>query len=83
MESDDLDNPVAQKKWSARLLTISGSETMSLRALDAVAYNNALLAMYSDPEILRASRQHVTWFQRRLRHLCGFYSTTFPLEADH
>jgi hypothetical protein len=28
MESDELDNPVAQKKWSARLLTISGGEMM-------------------------------------------------------
>ena len=44
----DVNSVAAKKKWSAKLLTIAGDEPMTMRALDAIAYNQALDAMHDD-----------------------------------
>jgi|ERR1044072_7297711 hypothetical protein len=84
MENENLDDDDAMRKWSAKLITISADEPMPMRALDAIAYNKALGATFGDdPEILRRHRQQVSFLQRRLRHLFGFHSASFPLESEH
>jgi hypothetical protein len=49
MENEDLEDEEISRKWSARLSTIASDEPMPMRALDAIAYNKALSATYSDP----------------------------------
>jgi hypothetical protein len=76
------DLEAAKKKWSAKLLTIAADEPMTMRALDAVAYNQALDAMYDDPDVQRQSRQHVTWWRYLLRHVCAFQRTNFHTKQN-
>jgi len=71
------DSEAAKKKWSAKLLTIAADEPMAMRALDAVAYNQALDAIYDDPEIQQQFRQSVSGWQYLLRHICAFQRTNF------
>jgi hypothetical protein len=81
--SRNVDSREGKKKWSAKLLTIAGDETITMRALDAVAYNSALDAWTTDPKALRADRLHVAWWQRLLKHLLTFQGTKFVLESNH
>jgi hypothetical protein len=81
MENENISDEKIKAKWSARLLTISAEEPMPMRALDAMAYNKALSAVYDDPETLAEYRQHVSWIQRRLRHIFAFHGSKFPPEA--
>lgn len=84
MERDDPDDSAATLRTrSAELLTIAADEPMPMRALDALAYNKALAAVESDPEVVVAYRQHVTWWQKRCRHVFAFHSAAFPYEAAH
>jgi hypothetical protein len=82
MEKGDLGSPGTREKWSAKLLTLAGEEPMTMRALDAIAYNKALAALESDPEALRQNRLRVTWLQRRLRHIFAFQAAEFPTKAS-
>ena len=82
MEDENFDDIAVQRTWSAKLLTVSGDEPMPMRALDAIAYNKALSAIYSDESTLRENRQRVTWLQRRLRHVFAFHAAEFPTEAS-
>lgn len=81
MENEDLDDEKVSRKWSARLSTIASDEPMPMRALDAIAYNKALSATYSDPADLTGNRLWINWWRRRLRHLVAFQSADFPVEA--
>lgn len=65
------------KAWSAKLLVISGDEPMTMRAVDALAYNKALDATSRDTDIRKTQRQYLTWYQRRMRHLIAFQSVNF------
>ena len=77
METDNSNDSYTAKKWSAKLLTISGEEPMIMRALDAVAYNKALDAVYDDPDLRQKYRQRVRWWQFLLRNWCPFQATNF------
>lgn len=71
------DPEATKKKWSAKLLTIAADEPMTMRALDAIAYNQALDAMHDDAETQQQFHQHVTAWQYLLRHVCAFQRTNF------
>jgi hypothetical protein len=73
----------ARKRWSAKLLTIAGDEPIPMRALDALAYNAALDAWTSDPEVLKEHRLYVPWLYRRLRHIIAFQGTQFVPRSQH
>jgi hypothetical protein len=76
METDPSPDQDATKKWSAKLLTISGEEPMTLRALDAVAYNKALDAVFDDAETQKRYRQDVGW-RYYLRNYFAFHGHNF------
>jgi hypothetical protein len=77
METGAIDTAKAKEKWSAKLLTIAADEPVTLRALDAIAYNQALDAWTSDPEVLRQCRVPVTYWQRRLRNIRTYHDVQF------
>jgi hypothetical protein len=83
MENENLDNEKTKRKWSTKLLTISSDEPMPMRALDAIAYNKAVAATSDNSEFVLKNRQHVTFLQRRLRHIFAYHSAQFPLEYEH
>jgi hypothetical protein len=83
MENENLDDEAIRRKWSAKLITISGDEPMPMRALDAIAYNKALSATCDDPATLQGYRQHVSFLQRRLRHIFAYHAASFPLESEY
>lgn len=83
MESEDLEDSAIKTKWSTKLLTIASDEPMPMRALDAIAYNKALSAIYGDPEFVKSNRQRVNFVQRRLRHIVAFQSAPFPYEIEY
>ena len=61
IETSDPDDRALERKWSAKLLTITADEPMTMRALDAIAYNKALDAIY--PAIEKQKyRQRVSLF---------------------
>jgi hypothetical protein len=82
MEREPKDTPERQRGWSAELVTIAADEPMTMRALDALAYNKALSAIVSDPKTMEDYRQRVTWWQKRCRHLVAFQSAAFPTEKE-
>jgi hypothetical protein len=54
LEAADPNDERAVRKWSAKLLAITADEPMTMRALDAIAYNKALDALVSPAEKARA-----------------------------
>jgi hypothetical protein len=54
-------------RWRSKLQTIAGEEPMPMRALDALAYNAALDATYSDPKVRNDNRLYVPFCRCRLR----------------
>jgi len=81
MEESEHDKNLAH--WSAKLLTLAADEPMTMRALDALAYNKALDALISDPEEIRLHRLYVSFLYRRLRHVIGFQGVQFKPTAEH
>lgn len=81
MERSSLESDDERAAWSAKLITIAGGEPITMRALDALAYNAALDALYDEPEDLKKHRLHVPWCYRRLRHFIGFQGVQFVPEA--
>jgi hypothetical protein len=81
--SSDVESPKAIKKWSAKLLTIAGDETITMRALDAVAYNSALDSITTDPELIRGNRLHVPLRHRILKQFIAFQGTQFVSQSAH
>jgi hypothetical protein len=76
MEISNTADQEADKNWSAKLLTISAEEPMTMRALDAVAYNKALDAIFDDPDIQKRYRQHVGW-RYFFRNYLAFHAHNF------
>jgi hypothetical protein len=82
MDADpEVNSESAKRKWSAKLVTIAADEPLTMRALDAVAYNQALDAMYDDPEIQKEYRQRVSMWQYALRQFFSFQRTNFQAAA--
>jgi len=48
-----------------------------MRALDAIAYNQAVDATVYDADERKAQRLKITWWQRRLRNWCAFQNVDF------
>src|SRR6266516_2974771 len=69
-------------KWNSKLHTIAGEEPMPMRALDALAYNAALDATTSDPEIKRENRLRVPFCHRLLRHFIARDGYEYRLESE-
>jgi|GEM_PF-1550024 hypothetical protein len=82
MERDGDNSETAMRLRSAELLSIAADEPMPMRALDALAYNKALNAVVTDPEIAKAYRQYVSFWQKRFRHFVAFHSAAFPYEEE-
>lgn len=76
IESEDVDNEIVRRKWSSKIVTITGDETMTMRALDALAYNKALAALLPAAEQAQY-RQQVKWLHVRLRHVLAFHAVDF------
>jgi hypothetical protein len=79
----ELDPTPDQRRYDAKLYTIAAGEPMPLRALDALAYNAALDATTSDPEVKKANRLFVPFLHRRFRHILSFHSHEYKLESEH
>jgi hypothetical protein len=79
----ELDPVPDQNRWLAKLHTIAAGEPMPMRALDALAYNAALDATTSDPEVKKSNRLFVPFWHRRLRHIFAFHSHEYTLESEH
>jgi hypothetical protein len=77
MEAGNPDDAAEHQKWSTKLLTIAADEPMTMRALDAVAYNNALDSLYSNPDDQKAFRQHVPQWCYLLRNVFAFQGRNF------
>lgn len=71
-----------EREWSARLVTISGDEVQTMRAVDTVAYNQALDALHGGTEIQTKNRLYVSWFQYIFRHFFAFSQTKFYPEVE-
>ncbi|NEV01707.1 hypothetical protein [Bradyrhizobium uaiense] len=69
-------------RWRSKLQTIAGEEPMPMRALDALAYNAALDATYSDPEIRNGNRLYVPFCHRLLRHQIAREGYEYRLESE-
>jgi hypothetical protein len=81
MEADN--SKQRESIWAAKLMNIAADEPMAMRALDALAYNKAVDATISDPKNIAECRLHVSWYQRRLRHIVAFQGAQFLPEATH
>jgi hypothetical protein len=79
----ELDPAPDQKRFDAKLFTIAADEPMPMRALDALAYNAALDATTSDPEIKRCNRLWIPRTHRLLRHILAFHAHEYKLESQH
>jgi hypothetical protein len=79
----ELDPTPDQKRYDAKLYTIAADEPMPMRALDALAYNAALDATTSDPEIKRNNRLWIPKTHRLLRHILVFHAHEYILESQH
>ena len=70
-----------RKKYSAKLLLIYSEEPMTMRALDAIAYNKAVDATIADPSSQKAYRLKVTTWQRLTRNFFSYENTSFPTDV--
>lgn len=67
-------------KLEAEIMRISGDEPPTLRALDAIAYNDALTSMYGNER--DQNRMRITWWQSATRHLLPHNGADFPTVAE-
>lgn len=81
IEGSDTSDDHAMRRWSSKLLTITADEPMTMRALDAIAYNKALDAVVSPAE-KHKYRQVVSWWQARCRHFLAFQAVDFSPKAS-
>jgi hypothetical protein len=79
----ELDLAPDQRRYDAKLFTIAADEPMPMRALDALAYNAALDATTSDPEMRRRNRLWIPRTHRFLRHILAFHAHEYKLESQH
>ena len=76
IEADGNADDAAMQKWSSKLVLLTADEPMTMRALDAIAYNKALDAVVSGEEKYNY-RQDVSFWQKRLRHFVAFQAVDF------
>jgi hypothetical protein len=70
-----------EKKWSSRLLSLSADERLTMWALDAIAYNNALAGVTDDPEQLRRHRLRIRIWHSLFRNILTFNWTNFKPDS--
>lgn len=66
-----------ERTWSVRLVAISADEVQTMRALDTVAFNQALDAMYGGTPTQKDFRLYVSGLQYALRHVLAFSQSQF------
>jgi hypothetical protein len=71
-----------ERKLSAKLSLICAEEPITMRALDAISYNQAVDATVYDSSQRKTQRLKVRWWQRLLRNWCTFQNVDFPFEID-
>jgi hypothetical protein len=74
-------NDAIQRKWSGRLVTIAATEGEAMRALDAVAFNQALDAMHGGTPTQESYRLRISWFHYAFRNIFAFSRTRFMPEV--
>jgi hypothetical protein len=74
-EQESAGDPEFEKRWSARLLAIAADEPLTMRALDAVAYNNVIDGLYGATH--KQYRLHVAPIEYKLRNIFAYQSTNF------
>ncbi len=72
----DSSGKIEEAEWSARLLMLASEEPMTMRAVDAIAYNKATDALIGSAEKARY-RQVLRWYHVRLRNVWAFQNTDF------
>jgi hypothetical protein len=82
IEGKSLDTDEEKLKLSAKLLLICSEEPVTMRALDAIAYNQAIDATVYDSAERKAQRLKVNWLQRLLRNWYAFQDVDFPFESS-
>jgi hypothetical protein len=82
IEGEKSDDEHAMRRWSAKLVTLMADEPMTMRALDAIAYNKALDAIVPPAEKHRY-RQVVSRWQIWLRHVLAFQNFDFAPKPDN
>lgn len=82
IEDKNFDTDEDKLKLSAKLFLICSEEPVTMRALDAIAYNQAVDATVYDSAQRKAQRLRVSWWQRALRNWCTFQNVDFPFEGS-
>jgi hypothetical protein len=77
LEDRNIESDKDKLKYSAKLLLICSEEPMTMRALDAIAYNKGVDATISDSEQRKVYRLKVTLWQRLLRNVYAFHNVDF------
>jgi hypothetical protein len=72
----------AERTCSARLVTIGGDEVQTMRALDAVAFNQALDALHGGTPAQVNYRLHIGWFHYAFKQIFAFSRTQFMPETQ-
>lgn len=81
IEDKNLNTDEDNLKLSAKLSLICSEEPVTMRALNAIAYNQAVDAMVYDSSQRKAQRLKIRWWQRLLRNWCTFQNVDFPFET--
>jgi hypothetical protein len=82
IEDKNLGSDEDKLKLSAKLSLICSEEPMTMRALDAVAYNQVIDATVYDSTDRKAQHLAIKWWQRWLRHWCAFQNVDFAPDQD-
>jgi hypothetical protein len=82
IESKTEENEHQTRQYSAKLLILCAEEPMTMRALDAIAYNKAVDATIFDTEDQGRYRLKVTKWQRFMRQILAFQNVNFVPEID-
>jgi hypothetical protein len=71
-----------ESKWSARLVSLGAEEAETMRALSAVAYNQAIDALHGGTQKQKDNRLYLSPLQYALRHFLAFSRTQFMPESQ-
>ena len=81
IEGKSLESDEEKRMWSAKFTLICSEEPVTMRALSAIAYNQAVDATVYDSADRKAQRLKINWWQRIMRNWCAFQNVDFPFEC--
>jgi hypothetical protein len=82
IEGQEAETVEDRLKYGAKLLLICAEEPMTMRAVDAVAYNKAIDGTVYDSKDRKQQRLHVNFWRRSLRHFLAFHNVDFVPEGE-